>query len=64
MSQGMGKNAAALTASSLAMRLPGMVLILTLLPRCALPGYVFTPYVCEMFNFTLSAARLKKVLSL
>ena len=42
----------------------GLALTWTLLPRYALAGYILTLYVCEIFNFTLSITRLKKVLAL
>ena len=39
----------------------GLTLVWALLPRWALGGYVFVLYVCELFNFTLSLRRLRKV---
>lgn len=39
----------------------GLVLVWALLPRWALGGYVFTLYVCEVFNFSLSITRLRKI---
>ena len=40
----------------------GLVLTWTLLPRYALAGYIAALYICEIFNFSLSIGRLKKVL--
>ena len=39
----------------------GLVLVWALLPRWALTGYLATLYLCELFNFTLSLLRLRKV---
>ena len=39
----------------------GLVLVWALLPRWALTGYLVTLYLCELFNFTLSLLRLRKV---
>lgn len=39
----------------------GLVLVWALLPRWALTGYLVTLYICEVFNFTLSLLRLRKV---
>ena len=41
----------------------GLVLVWALLPRWALGGYIFTLYVCELFNFALSLRRLGRVLA-
>ena len=40
----------------------GLGLVWALLPRWALGGYIFSLYVCEVFNFALSIRRLYKVL--
>ena len=39
----------------------GVFLVITLLPRFALDGYIFVLYFCELFNFMLSITRLRKV---
>lgn len=39
----------------------GLALVWALLPRWALTGYIVTLYACEIFNFSLSLGRLKKV---
>lgn len=39
----------------------GLVLVWALLPRTALTGYMVTLYICEIFNFTLSLLRLRKI---
>ena len=39
----------------------GVLLVVTVLPRWALDGYVFVIFFCEIFNFTLSIARLRRV---
>ena len=39
----------------------GVLLVITLLPRWALNGYIFVLFFCEIFNFTLSITRLRKV---
>ena len=41
----------------------GLALTWTLLPKYALTGYILTLYICEIFNFSLSIGRLRKVLS-
>lgn len=40
----------------------GVVLVLTVLPRWALNGWLAVLFFCEIFNFALSYGRLKKVL--
>ena len=40
----------------------GLGLVWALLPRWALGGYIFSLYVCEVFNFALSIRRLIRVL--
>ncbi len=39
----------------------GVLLVIALLPRWALKGYIFVLFFCEIFNFTLSMRRLRKV---
>ena len=39
----------------------GVLLVIALLPRWALDGYIFVLFFCEIFNFTLSIRRLRKV---
>ena len=39
----------------------GVVLVCVILPRYGLGGYIFVLYFCELFNFSLSILRLKKV---
>ena len=39
----------------------GVLLVIALLPRWALNGYIFVIFFCEIFNFTLSIRRLRKV---
>ena len=39
----------------------GVLLVVTVLPRWALDGYVFVIFFCEIFNFTLSISRLRRV---
>ena len=39
----------------------GVLLVITVLPRRALGGYIFVLFFCEIFNFTLSITRLQKV---
>ena len=39
----------------------GVLLVITLLPRWALDGYIFVLFFCEIFNFTLSITRLRRV---
>lgn len=41
----------------------GVMLVIALLPRWALRGYIFVLFFCEIFNFTLSIRRLRKVSS-
>ncbi len=41
--------------------LAGVALVVALLPRYALRGYVLVLFFCECFNFALSYARLKKL---
>ena len=42
----------------------GVLLVVTVLPRRALGGYIFILYFCEIFNFSMSIARLRKVAGL
>ena len=42
----------------------GVLLVITVLPRKALGGYIFILYFCEVFNFSMSIARLRKVAGL
>ena len=42
----------------------GLVLVVTVLPRRGLNGYLLMIVVCELWNFTLSFARLVKVAGL
>ncbi len=42
----------------------GVLLVISLLPRKALAGYIFVIYFCELFNFTLSITRLRKTAGL
>lgn len=46
---------------NIAEALIGVFLVITVLPRKALDGYIFVLFACEIFNFTLSLMRLKKV---
>lgn len=46
---------------NIAEALLGVALVITVLPRWALNGYIFVLFVCEIFNFTLSMSRLKKI---
>ena len=39
----------------------GVLLVIIVLPKKALSGYIFVLYFCEIFNFTLSILRLRKV---
>lgn len=39
----------------------GVLLVITVLPKWALEGYIFVIFCCEIFNFTVSLARLKRV---
>ncbi|MCC8091086.1 MAG: oligosaccharide flippase family protein [Oscillospiraceae bacterium] len=39
----------------------GTLLVITLLPRWALDGYIFMLFFCEIFNFVLSITRLRRV---
>ena len=39
----------------------GVLLVVLLLPRYALGGYIFVIYFCELFNFVLSITRLLRV---
>ena len=39
----------------------GVLLVIFLLPRFALRGYIFVIFFCEIFNFTMSITRLRKV---
>ena len=39
----------------------GVLMVAGLLPVFALNGYIFVLYFCELFNFTLSIRRLKKI---
>ena len=39
----------------------GVFLVITVLPKWALNGYIFVIFFCELFNFTVSLARLKRV---
>ncbi len=41
--------------------LAGVALVIVLLPRFALRGYVFVLFFCEIFNFAFSVSRLKKL---
>ena len=49
---------------NIAEALIGVLLVITLLPRFALDGYIFVLYFCELFNFTLSITRLQRVVTL
>jgi len=42
----------------------GLILVVTLLPRFALKGYLALLYFCELWNFTLSFLRLRRVTGL
>ena len=42
----------------------GLLLVVTLLPRYALRGYLIMLYACELWNFTLSLALLRRVAGL
>ena len=42
----------------------GLLLVMTLLPRIALRGYLAMLYICEIWNFSLSFARLCRVAGL
>ena len=59
--KGLGEMMRSMTYN-IAEALLGLVMTCTLLPRYALAGYILTMYICEIFNFTLSVGRLKKVL--
>ena len=39
----------------------GVLLVVTLLPRWALNGYIALLFICELFNFSLSLSRLRQV---
>lgn len=39
----------------------GVLLVVTVLPRWALDGYILVIFFCEIFNFTMSYARLRRV---
>ena len=39
----------------------GVFLVVTVLPKWALDGYIFVIFFCEIFNFTVSIARLRRV---
>ena len=39
----------------------GVLLVITVLPRWALNGYIFVLFFCEIFNFSVSLWRLRKV---
>ena len=39
----------------------GVLLVVTVLPRRALNGYIFVIFFCEIFNFTVSLLRLRSV---
>lgn len=39
----------------------GVLLVIAILPRWALDGYIFVLFFCEIFNFVLSIRRLRKV---
>lgn len=39
----------------------GVVLVIVLIPRFALPGYIAVLFICELYNFCLSLRRLHKV---
>ncbi len=39
----------------------GVVLVIGILPRWALKGYIFVLFFCEIYNFTLSICRLRHV---
>lgn len=41
----------------------GVLLVIAVLPRWALRGYIFVLFFCEIFNFTLSMRRLRRVAS-
>ena len=41
----------------------GVLLVAALLPVYALKGYIFVLFFCELFNFTLSMRRLRKITS-
>ena len=42
----------------------GLALVVTLLPRYAMTGYLVTLYCCELWNFALSFSRLKRITGL
>ena len=42
----------------------GLLLVMTLLPRYALRGYLAMLYICELWNFSMSFARLCRVAGL
>ena len=42
----------------------GLVLVITLLPRLAMTGYLIMLFVCELWNFSLSFSRLLRVTGL
>ena len=44
--------------------LVGLALVVTLLPRYAMQGYLVMLFVCELWNFALSFARLRRVADL
>jgi len=48
-------------AYNIAEAMLGILLVLSLLPRYALTGYIAVLYVCELFNFSLSMHRLYTV---
>ena len=39
----------------------GVALVIILLPRFALDGYFFVIFFCELFNFTMSITRLRRI---
>ena len=39
----------------------GVILVVTLIPVFGLRGYIFVLFICELYNFTMSIARLRKV---
>jgi stage V sporulation protein B len=46
---------------NIAEALIGVLLVVAILPRWALKGYIFVLYFCEIFNFALSIGRLRRV---
>ena len=48
---------------NIAEALIGVLLVITLLPRFALRGYIAVLYVCEIFNFSMSINRLRKIIN-